>query len=240
LTPVGTPFEWNYAQHAPVLTPQGTLLVYDDGDSRASPFDPPVPDSANYSRAVEYDINEQTMEVSQVWDYGRTSAERLYTDAGGNADWLPQRGNVLVNFARVMYVNGLHPSPYSQNATMVRIQEVTHDPVPEVVFDLAFFDYGNTNSSYLGYLVYRSHHIPDLYGQLPKPVADLTVSIQNGLPRLEFSADETRTYIVEASIDLLNWEEIGVASEDEQSGDFSFQEEEPSEFPARYYRVVTE
>lgn len=26
LTPVGTPFEWNYAQHAPTLTPQGTLF----------------------------------------------------------------------------------------------------------------------------------------------------------------------------------------------------------------------
>ena len=39
LTPVGTPFEWQYAQHAPELTPQGTLLVYDDGNYRASPFE---------------------------------------------------------------------------------------------------------------------------------------------------------------------------------------------------------
>ncbi len=68
LTPVGTPFEWNYAQHAPMITPQGTLLLYDDGNFRASPFDASLADSANQSRAVEYDINEQTMEVTQVWE----------------------------------------------------------------------------------------------------------------------------------------------------------------------------
>ena len=28
LTPVGSPFEWNYGQHAPRITPQGTLLLY--------------------------------------------------------------------------------------------------------------------------------------------------------------------------------------------------------------------
>ena len=50
---------WNYAQHAPQITPQGTLLLYDNGNYRASPFDSLVLDSANYSRAVEYRINEQ-------------------------------------------------------------------------------------------------------------------------------------------------------------------------------------
>src|SRR5664280_2452214 len=38
LKPVGTPFVWQYGQHAPVLTPQGTLLMFDNGNFRASPF----------------------------------------------------------------------------------------------------------------------------------------------------------------------------------------------------------
>ena len=76
LTPVGDPFVWQYAQHAPILTPQGTLILFDNGNYRASPFDPTVPDSNNYSRAVEYSINEQTMEVSQVWDYGQNQRGR--------------------------------------------------------------------------------------------------------------------------------------------------------------------
>ena len=109
LTPVGTPFAWQYAQHTPIITAQGTLMLYDDGNFRAMPFDPPVPNTNNYSRAVEYSINEQTMEVSQVWDYGRTNvAERLYTDHEGSAVPLPN-SNVLIDFPAVSYVTAFLP-----------------------------------------------------------------------------------------------------------------------------------
>ena len=181
LKPVGTPFVWQYAQHSPILTPQGTLILFDNGNFRASPFDPGVPDANNYSRAVEYSINEQTMEVSQVWEYGRTNvAERLYTDHEGNAELLPQTGNVLMDFGAVSYVNGVAPSQYGPSATMARITEVTHDPVPQIVFDLAISTYANTNTSYKDCSVYRCHRIPDLYAHPPNPVADLSVTVRMG------------------------------------------------------------
>jgi arylsulfate sulfotransferase len=240
LTPVGSPFEWQYGQHAPLITPQGTLMVYDDGNYRASPFDPPVADANNFSRAVEYDINQETMEVSQVWDYGRNVAEPLYTDRVGNADWLPQTRNVLVTFGYVAYDNGARPSPIAPGASMVRIKEVTHGPVPEVVFDLAYFDYGNADNTYQGYTVYRSHRISDLYAHPPQPVADLMISFENGIPRLLFSADETRTYTIEASTDLVNWQDIGTASQSALPGSFEFDEEGSDEFDIRYYRVLSQ
>jgi arylsulfate sulfotransferase len=238
LTPVGAPFAWNYAQHAPEITPQGTLLLYDDGDYRASPFDAWVPDANNYSRAVEYSINEATMEVSQVWEYASTN-ETLYTWSVGDADWLKTRGNVLVTFGNISYVNGAHPSPYSTNAAMARIKEVTHDPDPEVVFDLALFDYANTNKTYSGCFTYRSDRIPDLYSVLPQAVADLTVTFSDGQPHLEFSGSETRTYVVEASTNLVDWDQIGVA-EPSGSGNYDFQDEQSDDFPARFYRIVTQ
>jgi len=239
LNPVGTPFQWNYAQHAPMITPQGTLLIYDDGNFRASPFDPTVPDAKNYTRAVEYAIDEQTMEITQVWEYGRTNGEPLFTDRVGNADWLPQSGNVLITFGNVDYVNGLHPSPYSTNATMLRIKEVTHDAVPEVVFDLAFFDYTNKSPTYKGCFAYRSHRIPDLYSVLPKAVTDLTVEADSGMATLQFSGDGARTYIIEASTNLLQWDEIGFG-ESVGDGNFEFDDENSIGAPARYYRVVTQ
>ncbi|HKI69482.1 MAG TPA: aryl-sulfate sulfotransferase, partial [Verrucomicrobiae bacterium] len=175
LTPVGTPFEWQYAQHAPEITPQGTLLLYDDGNYRASPFDAYLADSNIYSRAVEYDINEKTMQVSQVWDYGRTNGDPIYTAALGDADWLPQRKNVLITFGFASYVDGVHPSPYATNAFMPIIEEVTHDANSEVVFKMALFDFANTNSNYLGHWIYRSDRIPDLYpvNKATRAVSDL-------------------------------------------------------------------
>jgi arylsulfate sulfotransferase len=103
LTPVGTPFTWNYGQHAPILTPQGTLLFFDDGNCRAEPFDTPLPDQDNYSRAAEFSVDETNMTVSQVWEFTGTNSpggysDRLYCGLVGNASWLPQTGNVLVTY----------------------------------------------------------------------------------------------------------------------------------------------
>ncbi len=221
LTPVGTPFEWNYGQHAPTLTPQGTLLLYDDGNFRACPFDAPLPDSANYSRAVEYRIDEQAMQVSQVWEYGGNVPDPLYTGALGSADWLTNTGNVLVNFGFVSYVNHLPPSTNAPAALMVRIQEVTHEANPEVVFDLSIFDPNDLSSHYRGYGVYRSHRVPDLYGHPAAPVADLSITNNQGVPHLEFSADPMRTYVIQASTDLKNWAAIGTAGPGE-GGTYDF------------------
>jgi arylsulfate sulfotransferase len=242
LTPVGSPFAWQYGQRAPILTAQGTLILYDDGNFRASPFNPPVADSNNFSRAVEYKINEQTMEVSQVWDYGRTNvAQRLYTGFEGNADPLPKTGNVLIGFPAVSYVNGVPPSSYGASAVMARITEVTHDAVPQIVFDLAITMYDKTNLPYLDCTIYRCHRIPDLYAHAALPIANLSVTIQGGVPLLEFSADDTRAYLIEASANLIDWERIGTPVEDPESpGDFQFPDGAASAFPARYYRVVTQ
>ena len=237
LTPVGSPFQWQYGQHAPVITPQGTLLLYDDGNFRASPFDAFVPDANNYSRAVEYDIDETTMEVSQVWDFGRTQAEHIFTDRVGNADWLPQVGNVLITYGYVVYDNGVPPSLAAPNASMVRIQEVTHD-TSEVVFDLTCFDYSNSSTNYHGTSTYRSHRIPDLYGHLPQPVQDLTLVHQNDQYYLQFSADPLRMYTLQASTDLVNWAEIG-APETDGEGTFSFHDLNAAALPRQYYRVLS-
>jgi arylsulfate sulfotransferase len=242
LTPVGNPFVWQYGQHAPILTPQGTLIMHDNGNYRASPFAPIVSITNYYSRAVEYSINEQTMQVSQVWDYGRTNvAERLYSDHEGNAEPLPMTGNVLIDFAAVSYDNGKAPSSFGVTATMSRITEVTHDVVPQIVFDLGISMYANSSVTYKDCSVYRSHRIPDLYAHPALPVADLSVTCDSGAPFLEFSADDTRNYVIEASTNLVDWEEIGQAFESEQhNGDYTFNDDQSSALPARYYRVITQ
>jgi arylsulfate sulfotransferase len=242
LTPTGAPFAWQYAQHAPIITSRGTLILYDNGNFRASPFAPPLPDSRNYSRAVEYAINEQTMEVTQVWQYGSTNVgEWFYTGYEGNAEPQPTTGNILVNFSAVSYADGTPPSPLYPQSTMAHLREVTHEPVPQVVFDLEISMYNNTNTPYRDCTVYRAHRIPDLYGHPAAAVADLSVTLSNGVAQLQFSGDDTRRYALESSTDLLNWEAIGIPSEDQQrTGEFQFQDTPTPQGAARYYRVLTE
>ena len=83
-----------------------------------------------------------------------------------------------------------------------------------------------------------SDRIADLYPHPARPVADLTIKLENGFPVLEFSADEARTYAIEASGDLANWQEVGVPSPDE-TGLFSFVDLNAGSLAPRFYRVMT-
>ncbi len=242
LKPKGTPFQWQYGQHAPILTSRGTLMLYDNGNLRASPPNAVTIDSSNYSRAVEYRINEQTMEVTQEWEYGgQNLGEWLYTGFMGNAEPQPRTGNVLIDFSAVSYTDGAYSIPTSPGALLARFKEVTHDPVPQVVFDVSLTLYSKAAADYLNCTVYRVHRIPDLYAHPALSVTDLATRLADGVAQLEFSGDPARRYVVEASSDLTNWQSLGHASSDDaDAASFGFQDPQPAGSPARYYRVITE
>ncbi len=94
--------EWPYHQHAPMITPRGTLLLYDNGNFRARPFDVSQKPEDSYSRAVEYSINEKTMEVSEVWSHGGPGDDAIYSSFISDADWLPRTENVLVTHGGIL------------------------------------------------------------------------------------------------------------------------------------------
>jgi arylsulfate sulfotransferase len=241
LTPVGEPFDWNYGQHAPEITPEGTLLVYNDNNYQASPFDSSLPDQFNFSSAVEYSINEKTMQVSEVWNScWQSNQARLFTPYVGKVQWLPQTRNVLVDYGAITYINRSSPNVRVPNASMVRFMEYTHDPVPQVVFDVSFFNPTNNAPTYMGYICYRAYQIPDLYVHPAEPVADLTVYDPHQIPILEFSADPARNYLVQASTDLITWTTIGTPVQEGGIGDYDFEDLNANRFTTRFYRVVTQ
>jgi arylsulfate sulfotransferase len=241
LTPVGAPFDWNYGQHAPKLTPDGTLILYDDNNYDASPFATSVADQNNQSSAIEYSIDETNMQVSEVWNSSwQTNQDRLFTPYVGMVSWGPQTRNVLVTYGAVSYVNGAHPSAYSTNANMVRLIEYTHDAVPEIVSDVRFFDTSRTNSNYQGYFCYRAYLVADLYAHPALQVADLRVIEIGGTSVLQFSGDPTHSYQVQASADLANWNDLGPATQDDVTGLFEFEDADQGDYPNRFYRVVTQ
>jgi len=187
LTPVGTPFDWQYAQHAPYLTPYGTLLLLDNGNYRASPFDTSVPDATNYSRSVEYMIDETNMLVSQVWQYGKNTADRVWNETRGDADYMPETGNILTSFSDTRYIDGKLPNPAAPTSGMVRIVETTHElnaptsSIPEVVFRVDVFDYAFTNPTYRGNACFYVRRVPDLYPvvTLAQGISNLIASVQS-------------------------------------------------------------
>jgi hypothetical protein len=59
----------------------------------------------------------------------------------------------------------------------------------------------------------------------------------NGSMRMEFSAESTGTYIIEASTNLVDWEMIGVA-ESRSAGSFVFEDQDAAKIPQRFYRLL--
>jgi len=98
LKPIGlTRYPWS--QHHPHVTPQGTIVYYDNGMFQARPFDGQeiVPFHRSYSRAVEIKVDPKAMTVTELW----TSEKEQKPDscvhwAMGDAQRMPSTSNMMV------------------------------------------------------------------------------------------------------------------------------------------------
>lgn len=154
--------EWPYHTHGPALTPQGDIVLFDNGTHRATPYKEKMPVAESYSRAVEFAVDETAMTVSQTWSYGgpgeEVGDEHFYSRYLSDTDWLPQTGNILItDGARETNKDGV-AVPQSEARLWARIVEVTHDDPAEKVFELIVEqDEGR------GVHIYRAEKLPSLY-----------------------------------------------------------------------------
>jgi arylsulfate sulfotransferase len=88
-------FDFSWGQHAPKLLPNGNILVFDNGSHRN------YNDINNYSRAVEYEINDEKKTVKQVWQYGKERGEGMFSAIVGDVDYLPTTKNILVTSGHI-------------------------------------------------------------------------------------------------------------------------------------------
>ncbi len=149
---------WQSDQHAAMFTPQGTILMFDNGASRARPFDPPMAPEESFSRAVEYSVDEERMEVREIWSYGGPGEERFFARRVGDADWMPETGNVLVTYGGLSTDADGNSISGGGGHDWVRIVEVTHDSPAEEVFEL-FVD----DERPRGWLSFQAERLPSLY-----------------------------------------------------------------------------
>ena len=153
LTPSG-PMEWAYHSHGVDVTPQGTLILFDNGNNRASAFEEQILADEAFSRVVEFRVDEELMTASEVWSHRGGNDERFYSSFLSDADWLPATGNVLVDDgARTRTVEDENGEPTNHN--WARIVELTHTTPAETVFEVVVDD-----EPPVGWRVYRAQRIP--------------------------------------------------------------------------------
>ncbi len=152
--------QWFYHQHSPQLTPRGTLLMFDNGNYRARPFAPPTPATENYSRIVEYEIDEQAKTVKQVFNYAGEPNDRFYSPFYGDADWLPLTENILVtDGGHIESDSGIPQDDVPGEHQWARIFELTRDEQPDKIFEVVC-DSGL--GSKMGWSIFRASRIVNL------------------------------------------------------------------------------
>ena len=156
---------WHYHQHNAQITDRGTVLVFDNGNHRASPGTEKLPAADNYSRVVEYKVNAEAKTVSQVWSYGgpesKTGENSYYCPFICGASILPETGNVLGVFGGLLTdESGRQSEDPNADTGWVRMVEVTGDAKQEKVWEL-FIDERAQNK---GWDVYRAERFASLYG----------------------------------------------------------------------------
>jgi arylsulfate sulfotransferase len=163
LQPSGIGFEWSYHPHAPELTSDGTLLLFDNGNHRASPYteQEPMTSEEAYSRAVEYRIDEDDMTVEQVWEYGAELDPRLYASFISDADYMPSTGNVLINFGGLRGLGSETSEAMGRGTSQARLREIQRGNPDRVVFDVSI--YSDLDDSPDGFRTYRTERIPSFH-----------------------------------------------------------------------------
>ncbi|MFN3189771.1 MAG: aryl-sulfate sulfotransferase [Aureliella sp.] len=159
LKPVGD-VKWAYHQHAPQITPRGTLMMYDNGNYRARPFDKATFAPDNRSRVVEYKIDEDAMTVEQVYEYDGGSNERFYCPFYGEAEWLPETGNILItDGGHIELKDGTPNDNVPAERQWARIFEIDRE-TGKKVFEISF---RSPIGSPYGWSIYRAMRRPNLW-----------------------------------------------------------------------------
>lgn len=152
--------DWFCSQHAAEITPRGTLLIYDNARPGFPGYEP-TPDDDNYSRAVEFAIDEQAGTVRQVWSFGGPGEGRFFAPFISEADSLPVTGNVLLaNGGQMSDANGKPTSNFGAGHHWTSIVEVTHETPAEKVWEIVIDDPRG------GWASYRAERIASLYPEL--------------------------------------------------------------------------
>lgn len=110
-----------YHAHGPNLTAEGTLLLFDNGNGRASVGERPLPDARNASRALELRVDPVAGTVSELWEYGPDREDRPFCVSHGGAEALDRTHHVLVTFGHVQ-----DAPPGAPTARIVEVDRTGH------------------------------------------------------------------------------------------------------------------
>lgn len=99
--PTNEDFEWQWAQHAAMILPDGNVFLFDNGNNRSKVEKTSISATDNYSRGVIYQLNNENKTISQVWQYGKELGSTFYSPYISDVDYLDENHYVILSGGQV-------------------------------------------------------------------------------------------------------------------------------------------
>ena len=135
-TPIGDDFEWQWSQHAAMITPEGYVFILDNGNNKSKIKDEYVPANESYTRGVMYKIDTEKMTIEQVWEYGKERGSEFYSPYISDVDYLAI-DHYIVHSGGIVFVDGENsnqPAGFSEGAELLSdTVELLDD---EIIFEI--------------------------------------------------------------------------------------------------------
>lgn len=135
-TPVGDDFEWQWSQHAAMVTPEGYIFILDNGNNKSKVSDDYVPAENSYTRGVMYKIDTDKMTIEQVWQYGKERGSDFYSPYISDVDYLDD-GHYIVHSGGIVKVDG---KPSNQPAGLSNGKVELNSDTVELLNDEVIFE----------------------------------------------------------------------------------------------------
>ena len=134
-TPIGDDFEWQWSQHAAMVTKEGYIFLFDNGNNKSKNPDEYIPATESYSRGVMYEINTDEMTIRQIWQYGKERGSDYYSPYISDVDYL-EENHYIVHSGGISYKDGIvsnQPAGFGADELKSITTEILND---EVIFEL--------------------------------------------------------------------------------------------------------
>ena len=128
--------EWQWSQHAAMITPEGYVFLFDNGNNKSKNKNEYVKAKDSYSRGVIYRLDTKNMIAKEVWEYGKERGSDFYSPYISDVDYISDN-HYIVHSGGISYKNGViqnQPAGIANSDTLVSdTVEILND---KVIFEM--------------------------------------------------------------------------------------------------------
>ena len=130
-------FEWQWSQHAAMVTPEGYIFILDNGNNKSKIEEEYVDAGDSYTRGVMYKIDTDNMTIEQIWEYGKKRGSEFYSPYISDVDYIKEN-HYIVHSGGIVYVDGVNsnqPAGLSSGSTTL-VSDTVELLNDKVIFEL--------------------------------------------------------------------------------------------------------